>query len=421
MPNRHEVNLLQRTAAGIICEMNAIPRHLLGIGRSWAAAWVGIRHNPLAAYWMRAERHRLSTVRWWKRNLGLLILLALLSIGLTIRLVLLTLEVLAPENDPGFARMAVSTGTGLLAVGASIFAGTWLLARFYTVAQLALGFLEKQPRQQLRQTLDDMLAVSALSEQETLVGLGLHSLRLMLPPLLLLSLLRVGAQLMRTGLPASLGGALDTLGSALLVLAYAVLGGALAVLALTYLMVSVGLVPRAGMMPSVGAALQLLMQLALLGGAFYAVFLSRGMQGEEFNAMATAMYGTLMVLTVGLLLYLARRLDWVRAAVAWAFPLVLAAVGMLVYGSFAVGDDLLSWIEPITVGFTWVLQCFAIVAPLPAEALSVEVLFTYSEPTISGAWWQMGILLAMQLILLWGCAEFARDAIRRRKWGLKGE
>jgi len=27
----------------------------------------------------------------------------------------------------------------------------------------------------------------------------------------------------------------------------------------------------------------------------------------------------------------------------------------------------------------------------------------------------------MQLILLWGCAEFARDAIRRRKWGLKGE
>jgi len=377
--------------------MSAISRHLLGIGGSWAQAWLSIRHNPLAAYWIRAERHRLSTVAWWKRNLGLLILLALISLGLTIRLVLFTLEVLAPENGPGYAHMAVRTGTGLLVVGATIFAGAWLLGRFYTIAQLALGFLEKQPRQQLRQTLDDMLAVSALSEQETLVGLGLHSLRLALPPLLLLSVLRVSANVLRTGLPASLGGALDTLGSALLVLAYVVLGGALAVLALTYLMVSVGLVPRAGMMPSVGAALQLLMQLALLGGVFYAVFASRGMQGEEFDAMAAVMYGTLTVLTVGLLLYLARRLDW------------------------ALGDDLLFWMEPITVGFAWVLQCLAVIAPMPAEATSLASFSHHADPEITGSWWQMGILLAMQLILLWGCAEFARDAIRRRKWGLKGE
>lgn len=401
--------------------MSAISRHLLDIGGSWAQAWLSIRHNPLAAYWIRAERHRLSTVAWWKRNLGLLILLALISLGLTIRLVLFTLEVLAPENGPGYAHMAVRTGTGLLVVGATIFAGAWLLGRFYTIAQLALGFLEKQPRQQLRQTLDDMLAVSALSEQETLVGLGLHSLRLALPPLLLLSVLRVSANVLRTGLPASLGGALDTLGSALLVLAYVVLGGALAVLALTYLMVSVGLVPRAGMMPSVGAALQLLMQLALLGGVFYAVFASRGMQGEEFDAMAAVMYGTLTVLTVGLLLYLARRLDWMRAALAWAFPLVLAAIAMLVFGAFALGDDLLFWMEPITVGFAWVLQCLAVIAPMPAEATSLASFSHHADPEITGSWWQMGILLAMQLILLWGCAEFARDAIRRRKWGLKGE
>jgi hypothetical protein len=326
-------------------------------------------------------------------------------------------------GDPGMiagprATLTVMMATSSLLLGAGLVCLFWLVARFFTVAQLALGFLEREPKQRMRQTLDDMLAVSALSEQDVLAGVWLHCLRLILPPLLGLALTYAAGTLAQSLLGGawSLGSAATSYGNAVAVL----VSGVLAVTALSFMLVSLGLVPRSGLMPGIGAAAQVLTQVLVVVGGMALLAFHMDL-GEDHTSLGYAIgFGVPLILVLGLLLYLARRLDWVRGALGYGFPLVLAAVCLPLYASVVLGGEELQLYEEAYANMLWGLQALAVFSPAslvpgtPLGGLYDAVDFPLNE------WWRYLLLVGFQLGLVVMFAEFARDAIRRRKWGTGG-
>ena len=276
----------------------------------------------------------------------------------------------------------------------------------------------------MRQTLDDMLAVSRLSEQDVLIGIGVHCVRLVLPPLAALSVLAGAAALHYSYLADPSGffhggfahivteGAVYTVGKALLVSLKVLLSGTLATLALTCMLVSLGLTPRSGFMPNIGAAAQIFMQLALVaGGAFLFVSGASDRMDELSGTMATGA-GAVVLLFIGLLFYLARRLDWISTIIAYAFPLVLTGVCLPIYAHFVLDLEVIDLSELVFSNLLWALQSLSV--------LNVVEFIRAPFGNLLIEWWRYPLLLALQLGFVVMFAEFARDAIRRRKWGAAG-
>jgi len=250
--------------------------HLLGIIQGWFNALISLRHNPLPVYWERAERRRWETRPWYRRNPALRIWALLVCLLVTAGLVYFNLQV-AADRAAGLSATGIQLrllmGTRLLIYGAALFTLGWLIAQWFSASYLALGFLETQARQRLRQGLDDVLATSALTAQDVLAATGWHLLKMVLPPLATLAVVAALAHA-HNSLPfgfAAAGGwswsqAGATLGGALITFALIVLGGSLAALALIFMMISFSLVNRAGAMPFIGAILQAVLQGVLLAG-----------------------------------------------------------------------------------------------------------------------------------------------------------
>lgn len=400
--------------------------HTGQIALGWVAAWTGWRDNPVARYWQHAEMRRLAARPWYQRSPGLLALATLLSLATTAVLVLFILRVLeqrASGASTAYTAVTLYSGTSALLLAGQLFAWCWLAARWFTVAQLALGFLAQEPQPRIRQIHDDLLAVSALSNQEVLAGMGLFCLRLVLPPLLLLNALYTVVGLLRNT-PA--GGWLAALGPALLLFVLYTIGGCLAALALVYLMISVSLTARAGMMPSIGAILQAAMQMVLPVAAFTmgAMFkeLSTSFGGEsEVPSPLLGIYLVLWLLVCFLLLYLARRLEGMRRAIGYAFPALLAGIGLVIFGVFALSGELFEFYGQIFLYGLWAAQFLAITAPLPVDAGALGLVLNSGAAAAMLNWKAHLLIAAAQLVLLVICAEFARDALRRRKWGKEGE
>jgi len=128
--------------------------------------------------------------------------------------------------------------------------------------------------------------------------------------------------------------------------------------------------------------------------------------------------GLLFLLCV-LLVYIARRLDSVRGALAYAFPLVLGGIGLLVAaGSILSGDDL-KYLSDIGRAALWALTSLSIAAvqPFGLNLVGGQTSAMYFHEF---NWLEPLLMLAAQLVFLIVCAEFARDAIRRRQWGTRG-
>lgn len=404
--------------------MGNVVLHLGNIARGWKTAVFSFRENPLHNYWTMAWKRNVAGRSWWMRSPGLLFWGILISLALTAYFVftawwMLTTDLGASARFQLITKFTVATS--LLVIGGLLFGMVWLLARLFAVAQLALGFLEVQPRQTMRQTLDDMLVVTRLSEQEVLVGIGLHCVKLMAPPLLMLGGAIALAAIVDLALnnPAAGEGtaaSISTIGHAVLAFPRFVLHGLLATLVLTFMLVSLGLCQRSGILPSIGASMQVMMQVLLSGGMVFATLSGFALDIDRDTFTPAWGFGVCVLLAIALLYYIARRLSFVRNALAYAMPLVIAGLGLgfLVNSTF---EGLFGVTEAVFGNAIWALQSITLFSTTHLAMLASNLAFQSGGNPLFSEWWRYWLLLVFQLALVVIFAEFARDAIRRRKWG----
>jgi len=395
--------------------------------RGWLNALRTFAANPLPGLFHQAEQRRLARQAWYKRSPGLFTLALIISLGITAAQIGVIIRLANLGNDASTAHFAVNIilGTSLLIVGFALYCLLWLLARCFTMAQFALGFLEMEPRRRIYGSLDDLLATTRLSHQEVIAGATGYCLRLVLPPLAGLALASCLYVLLHRYLGGLLGSALagavdwramealstlvQAVGTGLIVLVC----GIFATCLLSLLLISLSLTPRTGMMATIGATAQVLMQLALLAGAFWLAFgLSYSSYDSDLladNPLHPLWVALEVILVVGLLMYLARRANWVRAAQGYALPLVYAAVVVVIFGAEIIGTADYGYLGNIYVDALWALQALSLISPVMLSS-SPEVLSSYQI-------WRLVLLIGAQLVLIVVCAEFARDALRRRAWG----
>lgn len=397
--------------------------HLGQIAGGWAAAWRQRGLNPLRNYWRLSDQRAQARRRWWLRSPGLLGLAVLLSLICSAVLAVMLYRLLGYSGRVSsylYPMSAFATGTSVLLSAAFLYCTLWLLARLYAAASLALGFLEIQARARVNQTLDDLLATSPLSAQDILIGVASHCLRLVFPPLAALSVVAAVIALfvnLPTAVPSTDWLALGW--QAVLGLLRMLAGGVLATLLVTFMLVTLSLAQRANLAPAIGAASQVLMQVLLfLCGISLLDFDPEFTAGYSFSV--ACQLGAAVLLLIGLLVYLARKVPWIRLALAYAFPLVLIGVAL------ALSTPLFFELEDETiysVGFgaaVWALQGLSVFSPLNQLPGAIAKLMPYSSDSTFSDWHYFLVLSALQIGLIAVFAEFARDAILRRKAQLGG-
>jgi hypothetical protein len=250
-----------------------------------------------------------------------------------------------------------------------------------------------------------------------------RGLRLLIVPLAVLSLMIGGLMLLsgdQTALPFYDGGQIlktwglaAGIGAGLLLSVQLTVSGVLAACIVIMLCATLSLCKRAGVMPYVGAAMQVVLQVGLVGLGFVVGDWS-GYSGYTSEALAVVLRcGALIALLTALALYLARRLDWVRLALGFAFPLALAFIGFLVGMAEGAGDVDMGLVAP------WPLEAWAVMSPVHLwDTLSNWPDMSKLPLVVLAQVWHWIIMVAIQLVLVAMMAEFARDAIRRRKWGM---
>ena len=402
--------------------MQGVAQHLAGILREWGRALGSWRGNPLCRYWFLAQRRRSEVAPWWLRSPGLALSGLLIALAVTVGEVLVILDfqrftVATPAISYLHIARQSTLAVAVLLAGALVFTFIWLLARVHAVVMFALGFLETDPRQVLRTVLDDLVATSHLTAQEILTGAVTHALRLTAPPLVALSLLSILAAWPRLQweLPAILAGdtsALGELGGVVVRAALVFITGSLAVAALCCLLIAVSLNRQSALAPPIGAVSIVVMQLVLISGAGY---LRKEVGNLSIGIMEIAPGClALFIMSLILLLYLARRLLWLRRALAYGFPLLILFPAEVLLGVIVFSGYEAKTFGVIFQGFTWALQSLAVLAPL-------YIIENISGQLIKSSFALRAILFGGQLVLVVAMAEFARDAVRRRKWGAESE
>lgn len=380
---------------------------------SWAAAWRGWRDNPIAESYARSRQQREEALPWYRRSPGLLVLGALLALGVTAGngwLLADSLQYAGPGARPFIAANA-SLGIGITLAAALLFCLCWLAAASYRAYSFSLGFLERSPRRRFRMSLDDMLAVTSLTEQELLVGALRFGLAQLAWPLGLAALC---AALFAVRM---LPGAVAESGLALVLVWFLLFsGGLLANAALLLIGLAVSICEQAGLWPGIGAAGLVLMQPLIAGGMVLAAQgrgFAAGAQGTDLVIRFAS--GGILLLLAGLLLYLARRLEWLRRGLSGGFFLLLLAPYAVLAGGLVISAEFDSP-ESLLVTMLDPLRLLVSLDPL---LLSVffegDSSITMAE-TLAAPFGQWLLYLPLRLLLAAAAAEFARDAIRRRKW-----
>ena len=402
-------------------------KHVAAILGGWAQALRTLRANPLPALWQAADARRTAAQPWWRRSPGLMLLAAALSAFAIWAMGMLAYDAIRLAGSSVYTRAYalgnLRSASVLLMGAAGTLCYLWLLARLYRAAVLALGLLERERPKDPGQSVDDLLAVTPLSEQEILVGLTLRGLRLLVVPLAVLSLM-VGGLMLLSGEQAASpfydgGEILKTwglaagIGAALLLSVQLMVSGVLAACIVIMLCATLGLCKRAGVLPYMGAAMQVVMQLGLIGMAFVMFDWLQYAPTEPRVPVVVSQYSVLLLLLVALPLCVARRMDWLRLALIFAIPMIFAFVWLRALLAESVG-----YARVQIAAAAWPSECLAVVSLVHLrDTLSVWDDMSKLPLVFLAQVWHWFIMVVIQLVLLAIMAEFARDAIRRRKWG----
>lgn len=171
--------------------------HGVGLGlAAWREAWQSRRDNPLPRLWRLGQARVEQRRAWWRHAPGLTLLGVAVSAAVTYLLALILRQFLALHHSAlathSYALGLLRAGTLMLACGAMVLGGGWLLSRLYACAHLALSLLGKSGRKG-SERLDDALLASALSNEQVVLGLVLHAWRMLLPPALVLNIANAAA------------------------------------------------------------------------------------------------------------------------------------------------------------------------------------------------------------------------------------
>lgn len=390
--------------------------------RGWWDALRDLGDNPLAQYWHSLDLQAARSRAWHERSPMLLLLGLALALP-AFQLLLLMLRDLRSQPADSLSRQHLAAtyfeaAALLLAALALLISWAWLLQRFGRCCMLALAFLEPAGASSARRSLDDLLAVSRLSEQELVCGLLRHCLsRLLLP--LSLSVAALGLAVYCAGQVTVLQSfyrydtqSLPGPGMLALVLAATWLSGLLGAVCSLLSLVSLSLGRRATPLPFTGAFAQSATQL-LLGAGLAAAMLalppvrtSSSPGGEEGSLLGPVLVFAWML---GLLLfYLARRWTWLRFVLAHG---ILGPLLILLLPVFAI--ELLAQDE------------FVVSAVLSGGIFLVQMCFCIFQPLLACAWLAgsgseflmlFALLIPLQLLSIFVLAGLARDAVQRRKW-----
>lgn len=393
---------------------------MLGV---WIAA--ARTESLLAHYWGLSESRYSGRRNWFRRSPALFTFAALTCGFLTYLIVWFTLDALrAGGGITGrlFYQAALLASLRLTGVASMLIGAGWLLGRHYWAIERALGFLETETRRAAACQCDDTLAVAPVCEASVLLSLLRHLLRSAVAPLLLIacgmSAASVSAAQLTVSAASAAAGAEPPIWALLhfvLTGAWLLASGLLALAIHVLLCTGLGLSRQAGLLPGLSAGVFTSFQaLASLSGVTCnEYFLEDGSGG--LPVAQTAFWVT--VISGLLLLYLARRSDPLRRVMAYGYPWLLAALWFsmlfLLINDTPFIDD---WSTYLAF-FACVFRPLLVLDTVGAWYFS-GLPFTDHPAVVAQAGLLTLLSLMTQLILLGLAGEFARDALKRRKWGL---
>jgi hypothetical protein len=418
--------------------------HREGLGlAAWREAWRARCDNPLPRLWRLGGSRQEQRRAWWRQAPGLTLLGLAVSAAVTYLLVLIIRQFLALHTSAlattSYALGILRAGTLMLACGAMVLSGGWLLSRLYACAHLALSLLSRSQRKH-SENLDDALLASALSNEQVVLGLVLHAWRMLLPPALVLNIANAAAYFIWVALPPSADNAQalitqipwwETLLIALaflLIQSLAALIGA-ALLMLLLLMLGRGAGPLA---PATGAATLVMLQLGLWI-ALLVIIPRLDLSDVEY---ASWLYnGLALVLAYGLFIgyfWVAHRKRLLRNATAHTLLLFVALLAAMMAKGAHIAPHYFAFFGLLTYLAGWLALCLSLL-PAGGSSLimvvagSVEPNLGYSLLAIVKNAGYMAPMLAMaplgaavtlfQLMLCIQLAQLARDAVRLHRGG----
>jgi len=394
---------------------------------SWWNALVTLRENPLARYYLLAQRRRITSVPWWQRWLSVILLVILLAIFLGY----LWLWGGMPGSE---VAEFISTIFYLLAIPVLAI---WVVAGVYTAARDSMAVLGLGHKYTTSVVADDMLASSELSDAQIVVGV----LWILLPPLwwrawigalvIWLFAFQYTIQSATEVSAVSYGQPSPAHSFVLAVLGVPpiAVAGMLAALVLILFLVTMGrsstslLGSVCGALTALAQAGWLIIGLILVTQGYY-FFGAQYSYGTPVPAIAFMAWGIAFAVLAVLLCGFAARFGWLRPVLAIGMPLVLIIAGMAsaVFVADLFGVHLSENIAGVAISLSgalaWCWSSMTVVNPLaiPSAAciganLATGVQHVFLQP------WLWGMLVAMQLVLLLFFAHFARISVHRRRVG----
>lgn len=405
---------------------------------AWRAALGGLRDNPLLTHLRLAERRRLSRIPRWRRNLPLLLALgaSLFSVNL--------LDYIAAYTIYSVNILYYS----IFIVNIFLVYSLWLLQGVFNAVLGALGVLGRSGRRPNHLVLDDFAALTNLNDHEIAAGAAAS----LLPPIAvriavgsLLLVTMPAWKLVSEGLypdwaqsntgshfsfyGANLANSTSLAGAVQVVLLGPVtfILGAIAALALIMWFICLGRSINIEKIGIIAASTIALSQVAYPAALLYLQMFAdwgflQDVQDVFDSFVAEALIAILLWLlapsVVALMLALARRLPWLRAALTMLSPLALGAVLALLPFMFIILIDAAagnasstSYLNAIPSIVALAVGGLAVLAPQTIVA-SGWADGAYTMPTAITA---VLLLLPMQLCMLYVTSRFAVEAVGARR------
>jgi hypothetical protein len=161
---------------------------LLAEWRMWLTAWRNLAQNPVAHYFRLARQRRIAKMPGWRRRMPYLIIITVAAAGVLVPTVVALITTLIESGTTTSARdLAVQSSVILLSLLSALYC-IFMLTGIFETALAVMGLLGKPGIRIRGHALDDMIAITLVSDYEITVA----AIRIYWPRLLLISLFGAG-------------------------------------------------------------------------------------------------------------------------------------------------------------------------------------------------------------------------------------